>query len=309
MEHIDPPQRHKQYGKHLGIAVVASGTVLIVELWAALKTGSLALLSDAGHLFVDLSGLLIAYGALRLASRPATPRATYGFTRAEVLAAALNGILLLGIAGGITYGAFRRLQSPLEHLDTNLVLVVAVIGLLANLWAARLLHEHSDNINAKGALLNVLGDALASIGVIISALLVKFTGDPVWDTIVSILVAGIIAYTAVGLLRNSFSILLETSPPHILPADVKRAVESHEDVRNVHDLHIWTHTPGVHSATMHVSIRSDAVPRFFRVTEDIEGILRERFGLDHATIQLEPEGHDHVSDQFDPVQGELAGSK
>lgn len=282
--------------------------MLIVELWAAVKTGSLALLSDAGHLFVDLSGLMLAYFALRLASRPATDRATYGFTRAEVLAAAFNGLLLVGIAAAITYGAFKRIQSPLTELDTNLVLIVAVIGLAANLFAARLLHSHAEeNINAKGALLNVLGDALASVGVIISALLVRFTGDPIWDTLVSVLVAGIIAFTGVQLLRSSLSILLETSPRHILPADVKRAVESLEDVVNVHDLHVWTHTPGVDSATMHVSIRQSAVPRFFAVTEDIEAIMKERFGLAHCTIQLEPEGHDHVSDGFDPVTGELAG--
>lgn len=290
----------------MGIALLASGTVFIVEVWAALKTGSLALLSDAGHLFVDLSGLLLAYLALRLASRPATPRATFGFTRAEVLAAAFNGLLLLGIAIAITYGAFRRLQSPLAELDTTLVLVVAVIGLAANLFAAKLLHGHAkESINAKGALMNVLGDALASVGVIISALLVMFTGNPVWDTLVSVLVAGIIAYTGVGLLRTSLSILLETSPAEIHPGDVKRAVESLPAVVNVHDLHVWTHTPGVHSATMHVSITSESVPRFFRVTEEIEALMLERFGLDHCTIQLEPEGHDAVSDGFDPVHGEL----
>lgn len=290
----------------MGIALLASGTVLLVEIWAALKTGSLALLSDAGHLFVDISGLLIAYVALRLASRPATPRATYGFTRAEVLAAAFNGLLLLGIAVGITYGAFRRLQTPLEELDTGLVLVVAVIGLLANLFAARLLQRHAEeNINAKGALLNVVGDAIASVGVIIAALLVRYTGDPIWDTLVSLLVAGIIAYTGIGLLRSSLNILLETSPPGIHPGDVKQTVESLPDVVNVHDLHVWTHTPGVHSATMHVSIRQESVSRFFQVTKDIEALMQERYGLDHCTIQLEPEGQDQISDGFDPVQGEL----
>lgn len=278
----------------------------MVELWASFTTGSLALLSDAGHLLVDLSGLAVAYVALRVASRPATPQATFGFTRAEVLAAAFNGMLLVGIATFIVVRAVGRLQQPLEDLDHTTVLWVAVLGLAANLIAAQMLRRDAgENINTRGAWLNVLGDALASIGVIISALLVRWTGDPVWDTLVSFVVAGIILVGAFALVRSSTQILLEVAPPHIDPADVKRAVETVPDVVNVHDLHVWTHTPGRHSATLHASIRREAVPRFHRVVQEVEDVLMERFGLDHCTIQVEPQGADAVSDRFDPVRGVL----
>ncbi len=303
---MDPPQRHKRFGNNILIAVAASGSVLILELWASWVTGSLALLSDAGHLFVDISGLLLAYMALRWAARPATPRATYGFYRAEVLAAAANGFLLLGVVLFIVGRAIERLNSPLEHLDTNIVLPVAIIGLLANLVAAKFLQtDAKDSINTRGAFLNVMGDALASLGVIASALLVRFTGDPIYDTLVSFVVAAIIGVAAVGLIRDTSSILLERTPSHIMADDVKRAVESVPGVVNVHDLHVWTLTPGRHSASLHATIATSHLTEFWEVTAAMEAMLAERFGLDHCTIQVEPEGHDEVSDRFDPVSQRL----
>ncbi len=286
--------------------MLASFIILVVEVWGSIVTGSLALLSDAGHMLGDLSGLLIAYLALRWASRPATAQASYGFYRAEVLAAAVNGIILLGIVVFLASRAVQRIRSPLETLDTNVVLPVAVLGLLVNLLAAWLLHEDArENINTRGAFWNVLGDAVASVGVITSALLVRWTGDPLWDTLVTFFVAAIILYGAYGLLRSTMQILLEVAPPHIDLADVKRQVESLEGVVNVHDLHVWTLTPGKHSASLHVSIARDQIPTFHQVTKRIEGLLVDRFGLEHATIQVEPEGEDHVSDRFDPVRGQL----
>ncbi len=305
-EHARPQQRHQHYGRNLLVALLASGSVLIVEVWASIRTGSLALLSDAGHLLIDLSGLVLAYFALRWASRPATPQATYGFYRAEVLAAGINGVLLVGIVLFLVYRAFERLRDPLPELDTSLVLIVALIGLAANIIAALMLHRDAqENINTRGAYWNVLGDAVASVGVVFSALLVRWTGNSSWDTYVTFLVAAIIAYGALGLLRASASILLETAPPHLDMADVKRAVEGLGDVVNVHDLHCWTLTPGQYSLTMHVSIAAAAVPRFHHVIHDIEELLLERFELDHCTIQVEPEGADPESDRFDPVHGEL----
>jgi cobalt-zinc-cadmium efflux system protein len=289
------------------VALVASGSVLVVELWAAWVTGSLALLSDAGHLLVDLSGLAVAYVALRIASRPATAQATYGFTRAEVLAAAFNGFLLIGIGTFIVIRGIERLRHPLNDLDYRTVLWVAILGLVANLVAAQVLRADArTNINTRGALINVLGDALASIGVIVSAILVGWTGDPVWDTIVSFFVAAIIGVSAIALLRTSAAILLEVAPPHIDLAEVKRRVEEIPDIVNVHDLHVWTHTPGRHSVTLHATIRPSAVPHFHHVIGRVEELLAGAFDLHHCTIQLEPTGHDEVSDRFDPVRGVMS---
>lgn len=286
------------------MALLATGSVFVLEVYAALRTGSLALLSDAGHLLVDLSGLVLAYIALRWASRPATPQATYGFYRAEVLAASVNGFLLVGIVVFLVYRAVDRLRSPLVELDHVFVLWVALVGLAANVVAALFLHRDAgENINTRGAFWNVVGDGLASVGVIASALLVRWTGDPGWDTYVTFLVAAIIAWGAAGLLRSSMAILLETAPPHVDMEDVKRAVEGIDGVVDVHDLHCWTLTPGQYALTMHVTIEQRRVPTFHGVTQAIEDLLEERFGLDHCTIQVEPEGP--AVDRFDSVQGEL----
>lgn len=308
LEHQRPPERHRRFGRNILVAVLASGTVFGVEVWAAIRTGSLGLLSDAAHAFVDITGLLLAYAALVLASRPASPRATFGYARAEVLAAAINGLLVVGIAAAIVWRAIDRLQDPLTALDTDLVLIVAAVSLAANILAAVVLQRDSrENINTRGAFVNVVGDALASLGVLVSGLLVRFTGNTVWDTLVSFFVAAIILYAAWGLLKGAVAILLERAPPHLLPQDIKRTVESLPEVVNVHDLHIWTLTPGQHSLSMHVSIERDATPRFLAVIQAIEEVLEERFGLDHCTIQVEPAGADPTSDRFDPVQGVIEG--
>lgn len=306
LEHQQPPERHKSYGRNLLIALGAAAVIFGVELWASLRTGSLALLSDAAHVFVDMSGLVLAYVALTFASRPASARATYGYGRAEVLAAAANGILVIGIAVAIVVRAVQRLRDPLPDLDTDLVLIVAAVGLVANVVAALVLRKDAHHsINSRGAFLNVVGDSLASLGVIVSAALVRWTGDTLWDTLVSFLVAGIILVAAWNLLKGAVAILLERAPPHLPPDKIKEAVESLPDVRNVHDLHIWTLTPGHHSLSMHVSIRRQATDRWLGVIESIEEVLLERFGLDHCTIQVEPEGHDPVSDVYDPVSGDV----
>ncbi len=306
LEHQQPPERHKAHGGKILTAIAASGVILIVEVWAAFRTGSLGLLSDAAHALVDVTGLGIAYAALVLASRPASPQATYGYGRAEVLAAAINGILVVGIAGAIIWRAVERLQDPLDFLDSDLVIVVAAVSLAVNVGAAYLLHRDANqNINSRGAFVNVLGDALASMGVLVSALLVKLTDNTIWDTLVSFLVAAIILVAAWGLLRGAVAILLERAPPHLAPADIKQAVEGLHDVVNVHDLHVWTLTPGHHSLSMHVSITEESAQEFVSVIHAIESLLKARFGLEHCTIQVEPEGHDDLSDRYDPVEGAI----
>lgn len=272
-----------------------------MEVWASIRTGSLGLLSDAAHLLVDLSGLLFAYWALRLAAKPADPQATYGYVRAEVLAAAANGILLVGISAFIVVRAVQRLGDPLESLDTTEVLVVALFGLAANLGAAWLLaRDAKENINTRGAFLNVLGDGIASVGVIVATLAVRYTGDTIYDTLVSFLVAAIIVVSGWGLLRSTTAILLETAPAHLDPPAIKAAVERVPGVLNVHDLHVWTLTPGHYSASLHVSIEEAFVPAFFELTRNVEALLAREFDLHHCTIQVEPEG-DHESDHHDPV--------
>jgi cobalt-zinc-cadmium efflux system protein len=296
LEHVEPPNRQQRFGRHLLIAMAASLAILVIELWGAAITGSLGLLADAGHAVTDMSGLILAYLALRWASRPATPQATYGYYRAEVLAALINGILLIGIVGFLVFRAFDRLRSPLLQLDSLTVQLVAGAAMVVNIGAAVLLRgDAQKNINAKGAFFNVVGDALASFAVLVSGLLVFVTGHTIWDTLVTFVVAGIILVGAIHLLRQTTSILLEVAPPHIDLAEMKQAVEKVDGVINVHDLHVWTLTPGRHSASLHVSIAKERVPTFHAVIRGIEDLLADEFGLEHCTIQVEPEGEDHVS--------------
>jgi cobalt-zinc-cadmium efflux system protein len=303
---MDPPQRHRRFGRNLLLAMVASVAILVVEVWGAVVTGSLALLADAGHVLTDISGLLLAYLALRFASRPATPQASYGYYRAEVLAAMLNGFLLVGIVVFLVFKAVERLRTPLPDLDSLTVLAVAVIALAVNILVAVLLRRDArENINAKGALWNVLGDALASIGVIVAAALVHFTGNVLWDTLVTFFVCAIILVGAWGLLRATLHVLMEATPAHIDLAQLKRVMEGVEGVVNVHDLHVWTLTPGRYSASMHATIERSRILDFHHVVHDMEGVLMERFGLSHCTIQVEPAGEDHVSDRYDPVSQTL----
>lgn len=305
LEHHEPPQRHHRYGGALGVAIAVSAGMMVVEAYVAWLTGSLALLSDAGHMLADLLGLLLAYAALRVASRPATHRASYGFARYEVLAAGANGFLLMALVLGLAWRALARLRSPVAELDTPVILAVAALGLAVNILAAWLLHRGAgENINARAALWNVLGDGLASLGVLVAIGIVHMTGDTRWDTYVTFAVAAIIFVAAARLLRQSASILLEAAPPGIDLAEMKEHVEALPGVVNVHDLHCWTLTPGNHSLTMHVTIDRSRLPRFHHVVHDIEHLLATRWGLRHCTIQAEPAGEDPVSDQHNPVPRE-----
>ena len=304
LEHHAPPQRHRRYGLPLLIAMAVAVTTMIVEVWASLRTGSLALLSDAGHMLADISGLILAYVALILASRPATKEASYGYQRYEVLAAAFNGLLLVGLVSVLVWRAIDRLQHPLERLDSITVLWVATLGLFANVVAALLLRKDAlENINTKGALLNVLGDAVASVGVMASAAIVYFTGNTRFDTYVTFLVAAIIGLVALRLLRQTAAILLETTPPSVDLVKLKAGVEQLAGVVNVHDLHCWTLTPGHNALTMHVSIARTHTENFHAVIQAIETYLARAWDLHHCTIQLEPVGEDDVSDHYNPVAG------
>ncbi len=262
--------------------------LLVAEVWAGIAAHSLALLSDAGHVLTDISGLVLAMVALRWASRPATAKATFGYLRAEVLAAMANGILLTGVVVFIVLRAVDRLRHPVDSIDTTTVLVVAVVGLGINLLSARLLHQHAKhNINARGAYLDLVGDALSSVGVIVSTLIVRATGDVVWDTVVAFIVAGIIALGAANLLRSTFAILLERVPPGVDLDVVRKAMRDVDGVAEVTDLHVWTHTPGSHSLTAHVAIKPESAAAFQSILKEVEHVLAERFALEHCTIQIE----------------------
>jgi cobalt-zinc-cadmium efflux system protein len=258
---------------------------LLIEVAGALWTGSLALLADAGHMLTDVGGLGLALFAIWFAAKPPTPEKTYGYYRVEILAAFVNALVLFGISAFILYEAYHRFLSPPPVLGGPM-LVVAVAGLAVNIIGMLLLHGASrEGLNLKGAYLELLGDALGSLGVIVAALLLLTTGWHLADPIIGAGIGLFIIPRTWGLLRQAVNILLEGTPPHVDVAEVERAMAGVPGVRQVHDLHVWTLTSGKDAMSGHVLVESLGAGD--RILRDLHTVLHERFGIEHTTIQLE----------------------
>jgi cobalt-zinc-cadmium efflux system protein len=260
---------------------------LVVELIAALWTGSLALLADAAHMLTDVGGLGLALFASWIASRPPTPAKTYGYYRAEILAAVVNALVLLVVAGGILVEAYQRVRTPAEVLGGPM-LAVALVGLAVNVICAWLLHrDAAASLNVRAAYLEVLSDAVSSVAVIVAAGVVLTTGWTVADPIASAAIALFIVPRTWRLLRQAVNILLEGTPAHLELGEIEEAITRVSGVRRVHDLHVWTLTSGREAMSAHVVVGD--VRESDRLLEELHALLHARFGIDHTTIQLETE--------------------
>lgn len=260
---------------------------LVVEVVGALWSGSLALLADAGHMLADAAGLALGLFAIWIAGRPPTPAKTYGYYRAEILAALVNAIVLLVIAGGILVETYRRLLTPPTVLGGPM-LAVAAAGLAVNLVCAWLLHgDAAASLNVRAAYLEVLGDALSSLGVVAAAATVLATGWSLADPLVSGAIALVIVPRTWRLLRQAVNVLLEGTPAHLDLGEIEEAMRRVPGVRRVHDLHVWTLTSGREAMSAHAVV--DDVRDSERLLETLHAVLHARFGIDHTTIQLETE--------------------
>lgn len=265
----------------LGLTV----TFLIVEVIGAIWTGSLALLADAGHMLTDVAGMSLSLLAIWFASRPPTPMNTYGYVRLEILAALANGVLLLGMAVFILYEAYQRMGSPPEIL-VGPMLIIAIVGLGVNLASMWLLHKGADgSLNLRGAYLEVFGDAIASLGVIVAALLIHWTGWTLVDPLISGAIGLFILPRTWNLIRQAVQILMEGVPPHLDVREIETAIRASHGVRDVHDLHVWTLTSGKEALNAHVLV--DDLSDGQHVLKDLQMLLRERFDIEHTTVQLE----------------------
>ena len=262
------------------------GVFFVVEIVTALAISSLALLADAGHMLTDLVALFMGLTAVLLARRGSTSAArTYGWHRAEVFTAVANAVLLLGVAAFILYEAFERLGTAPEIPGLPMI-VVALAGLLANVVVMLLLRSQSEHsLAVKGAYMEVVADAISSVGVLIAGVVTLTTGWPYADTVVAVLVALWVLPRAITLARAALRILSESSPKHIDVDELRAALGAVDGVTEVHDLHVWTLVPGKDMATAHLITdgRSD------RVLDDARAVLAAR-GVDHATVQVEPPG-------------------
>jgi cobalt-zinc-cadmium efflux system protein len=286
--HPHGADRQTAAGRHRRALVWAlglNGSFLVVEVLGSVWTGSLALLADAGHMLTDLGGLVLALVAIWFSGRPATPAKSYGYYRVEILAALVNAVVLLAVSGFVLYEAYRRLLAPPEIL-AGPMLVIAALGLAANVAGLALLRAGStESLNLRGAYLEVLSDAVASLGVMAAAAIVLATGWYVVDPLVSAGIGLFIVPRTWGLLRQAVNVLLEGTPPHVDLVAVEAAMREVPGVRRVHDLHVWTLTSGKDAMSGHVVV--DDVAEADRLTTALHDLLHERFGIAHTTIQVE----------------------
>lgn len=276
----------------LKIAAVLTAGFMLVEVAGGLITGSLALLADAGHMLSDSFSLVLALFAVSLAARPATSRRTFGFKRAEILAALVNGLLLALVSIWVVVEAIRRLGDPVDVLAGGM-LTVAIIGLGVNVLAAWVLYSSSgESLNVKAALRHVLADLAGSVGVIIAAVVIMLTGWEAADPIISILISLLIVASAWSILRDSVDVLLEAVPRGLDAEKIGMAMASVPEVEQVHDLHVWEITSGFPSLSAHVLVGKDSDCHAARA--EIEAVLHDEFEIDHVTLQVEHSGADEL---------------
>jgi len=273
--------------RDLLIALSITVIMMVVEVIGGILSNSLALLSDAGHMFTDNLALLLSFFAMTFASMPATDRRTFGFYRLEILAALVNGIVLVLVSLYIVYEAYLRIIHP-QPVAGTLMLIVAMIGLVANVIGALVLMKHSHaSLNIRGAYLHILGDALSSVGVVIGGGIILYTGWYLIDPLLSIMISLVIVYGAWALVKESVSILLESVPSHINIETISAEIQKIEGVREAYHIHVWTITSGVYAMSGHVLIEDQPVSSSKDVLDRIRALLADKFKIEHSTIQLE----------------------
>lgn len=271
-------------------AIYATSAIFAVELAGGIWANSLALLSDAAHVFMDVFSLALSFIALTVSALPSTDRKTYGYHRAEVFAAFINGATLFLIALGIFYKAWGRFISP-EPVNSAGMLLIAVIGFAVNLIIALYISKaDSRDINLRSAFLHIVGDTLSSAGVIAGGSIIFFTEWFIVDSIVSAVIGGVIIYGASKLISESVHILLEGTPRDISMDEVVSAIKKIEGVEGVHELHIWCICSNVYALSSHVLINDRRISEGSRILSAIKEILKEKFNISHTTVQFECEG-------------------
>jgi len=275
----------------LTVVLAVTAGFMVVEFVGGLVTNSLALLSDAGHMLTDVAALALSLFAVWIAGRPATARKSFGYHRAEILVALTNGVAVIVLAVFIVVEAVHRVGAPPE-VKSGPMLVVAVIGLFVNVFAAWRLHggAKAGSLNLEGAFLHVMGDLLGSVGAVVAAVVMLTTGFRLADPIVSFFVSALIVSSALRLIRKSVDVLLEGAPAHLDLEEIHAALREVPGVCEVHDLHVWTITQGFESLTAHLLLAEGA--RHQEVLHASHALLVERFGIEHSTLQPEEAGLD-----------------
>ena len=277
----------------LWLVLVVTAGVAVVELVGAVLSDSLALLADAGHMFTDTAAIALALSASYVATLPATPRRTFGYHRAEIFAALINAVVLLGVCGYLAVAGVRRLLDPVA-VEAGQMLAFATVGLVANLVSIALLAaRRGQSLNMRGAYLEVLSDAFGSAAAIVAGLVVLASGWDRADSIASLLIAVLILPRAWSLLRDCLHVLLESAPQGVDVEVVRQHLIGAEGVTDVHDLHAWSITSGMPALSAHVTVTEEALETrgVGPILDELGECVATHFGIDHATFQIEPESH------------------
>jgi len=279
--------RRQENRRRMLVAAAINAALIATAVVGGILTGSLALLADAGHVLSDLGAIGLGLAAVALAARSGGPRRTFGYQRTEVIAALLNGVTLVAVAVLIVVAAVNRLGDPPDVEGTG-VLVIGVVGLAGNAAATRVLAGgRRDDLNLEAVLRHSAADALGSLGVIVSGVVVLATGWTPIDPLVGIAIAVLILASSIRLVREPLDVLMEAAPPGVDVDAVARAIGSVDGVRAVHDLHVWSVTAGFEALAAHVVV-ARGVDRD-RARQEVEFVLRDRYGLEHTTLQMEEE--------------------
>jgi len=273
----------------LKVALAIVLVVMVAEVIGGILSNSLALLGDAGHMLVDALALGLALFAITIARRPATPTKTYGYHRVEIMAALANSTALVLVSLYIFYEAYQRFLNP-PLVQTPLMLLVAAIGLVANLIGVWLLSRTSHrNLNIKAAFSHIIGDTISSVGVIVAGVIISVTGWYAADPIVAVFIGGIILWGGARIVRESADILLEGVPRHIQVDKVIETIKNIPGVEDMHDIHTWTSTSGMHALSAHLVINEQTVSRSAGIVKAVNQGLAKYFAIGHTTLQLESE--------------------
>lgn len=284
---------HENHSNSKGLLVVLILTTLymVAEFLGGLYTKSLALTADAGHMLGDVGALALSFFAIWISAKPAPVEKTYGYYRAEIFAAFLNGVALVIIALVIIYEAYLRITVPVE-INSLTMIVIAFGGLIINIAGVLILHEQSrENLNVKGAFFHIIGDLLGSVGAIVAGMMVYYWHFYLADPIISIVIAALVLYSSIHLINSAVHILMEAAPAHIDIKEVKDEILKIDSVKDVHDLHVWSINQKKVSLSVHIVAEFQNNER---ILCEVNNMLIDKFDILHSTIQIEPEGfHEH----------------
>ena len=291
---IAPGPLREGEAKRLAVTLFLALLATVLEGVGGWAAHSLALLSDAGHMLADAGAIALSLIALRIASRPADARRTYGYYRLEILAALLNGAVLIAIAVGIVFEAWQRLRNP-HPVNVRVVVLLALVGIALNAAGMWLTHARDSSMNLRSTFLHLGGDLLNSVGVLASAAIIGWTGRLEADPIISFLIAATIVWSAVRLCREAVDVLLEGVPAHLDFSEVNQALGAVPGVAAVHDLHVWTITSGLVALSCHIVVSCEGPDcrSHDEILTDARQVLRDKFRIEHTTIQFESESYQH----------------